>query len=96
MAYEKIPLHLNEDQQRFEMNIDGEYAVINYRQTNGVVNLVHTEVSEELEGKGVAAALVTKTLQYLDQHQLKMVPSCTYVQYYLRRHPEWNRIVADE
>jgi predicted GNAT family acetyltransferase len=96
MAYEKIPLHLNEDQHRFEMNIDGEYAVINYRQTDDVVNLIHTEVPEELEGKGVAAALVTKTLQYLDDHQLKMMPLCSYVQNYLHRHPEWCRIVANE
>lgn len=96
MFYEKIPLHLNKEHHRFEMNIDGEYAIINYRQTNGVVNLVHTEVAEELEGKGVAAALVEKTLQYIEEHHLKMVPSCSYVQSYLQRHPDWYRIVADE
>ena len=96
MSYEKIPLHLNEDQHRFEMNIDGEYAIINYRQTNDVINLIHTEVSEELEGKGAASALVKKTLKYLEEHQLKMVPSCSYVQHYLHRHPEWYRIVADK
>ena len=71
MSYEKIPLHLNKEHHRFEMNIDGEYAIINYRQTNEVVNLVHTEVAEELEGKGVAAALVEKTLQYIEEHHLK-------------------------
>ena len=96
MSYENIPLHLNKDEHRFEMNIDGEYAIIDYRQSGNVVNLFHTEVAEPLEGHGVAATLVEKTLQYLEEHQLKMIPSCTYVQQYLHRHPEWNRLVAAE
>ena len=95
MAYENIPLHINEEKHRFEMNINGEYAIINYRHSGNLINLIHTEVAEPLEGKGVASALVKKTLQYIEAHQLKMIPSCTYVQHYLHRHPEWNRLVAD-
>ena len=96
MSLENIPVHLNKEKHRFEMNIDGEYAIINYRQTGNVVNLIHTEVAEPLEGQGVAATLVEKTLQYLEEHHLKIVPSCSYVQHYLQEHPEWNKIVADE
>jgi predicted GNAT family acetyltransferase len=94
MSYENIPLHFNSAKHRFEMNIDGEYAIIEYQQSGNVFNLVHTEVAEPLEGKGVAAALVEKTLQYLEEHHLKMVPSCSYVQGYLQRHLQWNRIAA--
>ncbi|TKK69387.1 N-acetyltransferase [Ilyomonas limi] len=96
MAYENIPLHVNAAQHRFEMNIDGEYAFIIYRQSGNTVNLIHTEVAQPLEGQGVAATLVKKTLQYLEEHHLNMVPSCPYVQHYLRRHAEWNRLVANE
>ena len=96
MSLENIPVHLNKEKHRFEMSINGEYAIINYRQTGDVVNLIHTEVAEPLEGHGVAAALAKKTFQYLEDHQLKMVPSCSYVQHYLHRHPEWYRIVADK
>jgi predicted GNAT family acetyltransferase len=96
MAYENVPLYLNTQKHRFEMNIDGEYAFIIYRQSGDVVNLIHTEVAEPLEGKGIAPVLVKKTLQYLEEHQLKMVPSCSYVQHYLHRHPEWYRLVAEE
>jgi predicted GNAT family acetyltransferase len=96
MSYENIPIHLNKDKHRFEMVIDGDYAVVNYRQSGNIVNLVHTEVAEPLEGKGIAAALVEKTLQYLDEHQLRMIPSCSYVQQYLNRHPEWKRLVVSE
>lgn len=96
MSYENIPLHLNTTEHRFEMNVDGEPAVINYKQAGNTVYMVHTEVAEVLEGRGVAAALVEKTLQYLEAHHLKMIPSCSYVQHYLRKHPEWNRLVTNE
>ena len=43
MAYENVPLYLNTQKHRFEMNIDGEYAFIIYRQSGDVLNLIHTE-----------------------------------------------------
>ena len=95
MTYENIPVHLNKSAHHFEMNIDGEYAIINYKQSGNVFNLIHTEVAEPLEGNGVGAALVEKTLHYLEDHGLKMVPSCSYVQHYLNKHPEWNKLVAE-
>ena len=95
MSYENIPIHFNNTKHRFEMTVDGEPAFIDYKQRGSTIYLVHTEVAEPLEGRGVAAALVSKTLQYIEEHQLTLVPSCSYVQHYLHKHPEWYRIVAE-
>ncbi|MCW3087033.1 MAG: acetyltransferase, partial [Sediminibacterium sp.] len=69
-------------------------AFIDYRKEGDVVRLVHTEVPKELEGKGIAAQLVEKVFQYIEEHKLRIVPECSYVQHYLQRHPEWQRLVV--
>ena len=96
MAYETNALHLNKANHQFEMEVDGSIAFIEYKEKGNTIYLVHTETPPELEGKGVASALVEKTLHYLDEHLLKLVPFCSFVQTYLQRHPEWNRLITED
>jgi len=96
MAYENLPLSFNETEHRFEMEIEGQQAFIDYKKSGNKIYLVHTEVAESMEGKGVAAALVNKTFHYLEEHHLQLVPLCSYVQHYLHKHPEWNKLLAEE
>ena len=92
--YEDVPLVNNQPRHEFEMVVDGSRAFIDYLQRGDTFLLVHTEVPEELQGHGVAAALVEKTLKYLEDNGFKMKPYCEYVQAYLKRHPEWERLLA--
>ena len=94
MNYESIELVNNEAIHNFELMVDGYRAFIDYKQKGDKVYLIHTEVAAELKGKGVGEAIVEKTLTYLEQHNYKLVPLCVYVGKYLKRHPEWNRLLA--
>ena len=96
MAYETNALHLNKEKQQFEIEVDGDTALIAYKERGNVIYLIHTETPPELEGKGIASALTEKTLQYLDKHHLQLVPICPFVQSYLEKHPHWNRLVTEE
>jgi predicted GNAT family acetyltransferase len=94
MNFADIELINNEAIHNFELFVNGHRAFIDYKTKDNKIYLIHTEVPAELKGMGVAEALVKKTFNYIEQHQLKMVPLCSYIQIFLKRHPEWNRLVA--
>jgi len=91
--YDDLPLVDNQPAHNFEMIVEGQRAFIDYVKRDDVYLLVHTEVPKELEGRGIAAALVEKTFKYLEAKGAKIKPYCQYVQAYLKRHPEWHRLV---
>jgi hypothetical protein len=37
---------------------------------------------------------VEKTLHYLEENNLKLVPLCPFVAAYVKKHPEWKRLLA--
>ncbi|RYZ99181.1 MAG: N-acetyltransferase [Sphingobacteriaceae bacterium] len=94
MKYEEIELVNNEAVHKFEIEVEGYHAFIDYLYKNDKYYLVHTQVPEQLEGKGVAGALVEKALTYIDAKNIKIVPLCSYIQGFIKHHPEWQRIVA--
>lgn len=84
----------NELARQFEARIDGHLAKVEYMMGADRIFLTHTEVPPALEGKGIASTLVEKVLQIVETRKLKMVPLCPYVATYLRKHPEWKRLLA--
>ncbi|MBW8243681.1 N-acetyltransferase [Muricauda oceani] len=92
--YKDIPLVKNEEKRRFEIAIEGRYAFTNYGEFGNQIALVHTETDPEISGQGAASALIEKTLRYLEEKQIELLPFCPFVFAYIRRHPEWKRIVS--
>ncbi|MGE5337057.1 MAG: GNAT family N-acetyltransferase [Gemmatimonadota bacterium] len=80
--------------QRFEIEVDGWLCRCDYRMVDGVMHLVHTEVAPALEGRGIAALLVRAALAWASEHQLKVLPRCSYVRVYMQRHPETQALRA--
>lgn len=95
-AYKDLPLIDNAAEGRFEMIVDRHMAIIEYTQKGDVVFLTHTEVPAALEGKGAGAAIVEKALHFIEANNYKLVPYCPFVVSYLKRHPEWKRVLRDE
>jgi predicted GNAT family acetyltransferase len=93
--YSELPLVNNQAIHNFELFVDGERAFIDYQQKGDKVFLMHTEVPVEIEGKGVASAIVEKTLKYVEANDWKIVPYCAYIKVFLKHHPEWERLVVN-
>ena len=79
---------------RFQVLVDGHLCVADYRLDGERMLMTHTEVHPALQGRGVAAQLVRAALDHARARGLTVVPLCSYVRAYLRRHPEHRDLVA--
>lgn len=89
------PVKDNPYQNRFELDYNDKLAVVEYRKLDDeTLAITHTEVDPSLEGQGVGSHLVKSVLAYVDRNNLRIVPLCPFVSAYLKRHPDWNRLVS--
>lgn len=87
---------INQAESRFEVVSGSQVSELVYQMRDDTtLDLVHTEVPEDLSGQGIGSALVTAALEYAKSHQMMVIPSCPFVASYLERHPEWTDIVVD-
>jgi predicted GNAT family acetyltransferase len=84
----------NKSKSRFELDVEGEIAFANYRQTPSAIIITHTETPRELRGQGVASELVRGALELIRADGLKVVAGCGFVVDYLNKHPEFSDLVG--
>jgi hypothetical protein len=89
-----FPVTHNSEEQRFEMNVKGELAVITYRRSPGVISLDHTGVPVPIEGHGVAAKLTRAALDFARAESLRVVPACSFVAAFVQKHSEYQDLVS--
>jgi hypothetical protein len=81
--------------QRFELDVDGTLAFVDYRRDGRKLLLTHAEVPAALRGGGVGSALVKATLALVRQRGETVVPLCSFVVDYMQRHPEVRDLLAE-
>jgi predicted GNAT family acetyltransferase len=74
---------------RYEMKTDHGLAIAAYRQQGDSLVFTHTEVPPADEGKGYALKVVKEALDDTRRRGLRIVPACSFVVAYVRRHPEY-------
>lgn len=83
----------NEREHRFELDVDGEVAFLQYVRGTQRISLIHTFVPKDLEGRGLAGQLAKFALDLARAEGLRVNPICPYVQVYLKRHREYADLV---
>ena len=83
------------EKQKFFVVIDGLESHLEYVKVENVLNLNYTYVPSELRGKGIAGKIVKAALTYGKDNKLKIIPSCSYVADYIRRHKEYQPLLVD-
>ncbi len=81
-----LTIRHDRDGHRFEAVIDGHLAYLVYvdlgKQT---LDIYRTFVPDALRGRGIAAALTQRALDFAEQEGYSVIPSCSYVEWYMER-----------
>ena len=88
-----IPVRHNAPENRFESEVGGQLSVADYELRGTDMIMTHTYVPPPLRGQGIAEKLVRVALEYARDQRLRVVPACSYVAAFIRRHPEFQPLV---
>jgi len=85
----------NTGQGRFELAVGDRLAFMNYRTlTRGELGLIHTEVPEELSGRGIGSALVEGALEIARERDWTVLPYCPFVHGWMKRHKGYADLIS--
>lgn len=94
MSAVRIEISDDADKQRYEIRSDGALAgFVTYRLKEGLIELVHTEIDEEFEGRGLGSQLITFALDDARERGLAVLPFCPFVNDYIQRHRQYADLV---
>ncbi|MDH1304832.1 GNAT family N-acetyltransferase [Achromobacter sp. GD03932] len=79
---------------RYTATVDGVLCVLDYQLQDNTMAITHTGVPSQVGGRGVAAALTQYALDDARARGWKVRPLCSYADAYIRRHPEYNDLLA--
>ena len=90
---EALTIENNEAEKRFEVEVNGRLALLEYIRAGKNITYTHTEVPKELEGMGIGGRLARHALEFARDNELKVIPICPFVTNYLRTHPEYQPLI---
>lgn len=76
------------ERNRFVAEVEGEHCVVDYQRDAAVLRVLSTRVPQAVGGRGIAAALTERVLEFAAAQGLQVDPVCSYTASYLRRHPQ--------
>jgi predicted GNAT family acetyltransferase len=79
---------------RYELDIDGETVFANYRKSGDTLTILWVESPPVLRGTGAAGRLMKLLGQEAEAKGWNIVPVCGYAAAWLRRSPDFRKLVA--
>jgi len=85
----------NEERSRYELiDHDRVVGIADYIVRGESVVLPHTEVAQELRGRGLGAILVRAALEDVRRSGRTVVPACWFVAEFVDAHPEYRDMLV--
>lgn len=95
--HDNIPITNNTAEEQYEARVGGHLAIIAYERQGNRIEFLHTEVPDALEGHGIGSTMARFALEDARRQGLAVIPSCPFVNAYIRRHNEYADLIpADQ
>ncbi|KPF62841.1 hypothetical protein IP69_19905 [Bosea sp. AAP35] len=88
------PVVENTAASRFEMAFPGGLAFASFRRDGDRLIVTHTEVPAAFGGQGLGSLLVEGLFENARARGLRIVPACSFVADWARRHPNFADVLA--
>lgn len=83
--------------QRFAVRLNNKIAYLSYeKHSRKTLDYAHVYVPPEFRRQGIAARITKTALEYARKNGFLVIPSCSYVDYFLRKHPEYNDVIVSQ
>lgn len=79
---------------RFELDFPGGQAYALYRSEGDRIVVSHTEVPPAFNGRGIGSHLAGEIFRIARESGRRVVPRCSFVADWARRHPEYGDVLA--
>ena len=89
----RMPIVHDQENKRFTLFINGEFAYVAYTLHDGKMYLNHSEVPSNMRGQGIGHVLVNKTFEQLTAEGYKAVAVCPFIKAIARRSTKWSTII---
>lgn len=96
MSGVRIEIADNAEEERYEIRAGGQLAgFVTYRLHPELIELIHTEIDEEFEGRGLGGQLIVFALNDARQRRLAVLPFCPFANDYIQRHRQYADLVPE-
>lgn len=89
-----IEVKQDKENKRFVAEVEGQKAYLSYNIFDDKINFSSTFTPPELRGKGIAKIIVEYAFNYAKDNNLKVIPTCSYVQAFVERNDNYKDLLA--
>lgn len=79
----------NAEKHRYELDVDGHVAYVEYQLSPGAIDFVHTIVPKELGGRGIGSILAKGALDSARGRGLMVIATCPFIAGYIGKNPAY-------
>ena len=85
----------NPDRSRYEIHVDGAVAgFTQYRDRDGAIDFVHTEVDDAYEGHGLGSQLARGALDAVRAEGRTVIATCPFIKRWIEQHEDYQDLLA--